>query len=285
MRRLERAEELWHWIRRPEDARVLEHERDGSALEGASPAAAQDGDPEYEQEAAHRGGRWSARLDEEVGATVLGPARLGVLPAHGPLLAVAQRGDPLRLDATRDEVVHRGLGASVAEGHVVGVRAPLVAVTLDEDERGRVRPKPGGAGVEEPRVAQTDIVAVEVEVDVLELGPRGELRDGRTRRPRPLGARRPGRLREAGGPVQGDADPARAMVDLVSALVERFVQLERGQGPLEREPRPREESQGCARQDLDVRVEERARRELAPRGPSRGEFVRRSERRRGRIVE
>src|SRR2546425_12358789 len=132
MRRLDLAEELWHWIRRPEDARVLEHERDGSALEGASPAAAQDGDPEYEQEAAHRGGRWSARLDEEVGATVLGPARLGVLPAHGPLLAVAQRGDPLRLDATRDEVVHRGLGASVAEGHVVGVRAPLVAVTLDE---------------------------------------------------------------------------------------------------------------------------------------------------------
>src|SRR5207302_7536038 len=105
------------------------------------------------------------------------------LPAYGPLLSVAQRGDPLRLDATRDEVVQRGLRATVAEGHVVGVRAPLVAVPLDENERGRVRPKPRGAGVEEPRVARTDVVAVEVEVDVLELGPRGELGDGRTRRP------------------------------------------------------------------------------------------------------
>src|SRR5207247_6700479 len=108
------------------------------------------------------------------------PLVTGVQTCALPIfLAVAQRGDPLRLDATRDEVVHRGLGAPVAEGHVVGVRAPLVAVTLDEDERGRVRPKPGGAGVEEPRVARTDIVAVDVEVDVLELGPRGVIRDGR----------------------------------------------------------------------------------------------------------
>src|SRR5436853_6561383 len=106
--------------------------------------------------------RNSAHLHEEVSAPVLGPARLGMLPAYGPLLSVAQRGDPLRLDATRDEVVQRGLRATVAEGHVVGVRAPLVAVPLDENERGRVRPKPRGAGVEEPRVARTDVVAVEV---------------------------------------------------------------------------------------------------------------------------
>src|SRR3989454_6771561 len=120
---------------------------------------------------------------------------------------------------------------------------------------------------------------------LLRVGERMVLHTLPARPRRTLSALRPRRLPEAREPVQRDADPARAMVDLVSDLVERLVQLERGQGPLEREPRPREESHGRARQDLDGRVEERARRELGARGPSRGEFVRRSERRRGRLVE
>src|SRR2546425_2669776 len=117
------------------------------------------------------------------------------------LLSVTQRVHPLGLDAARDEVVHRGLRATVAEGQVVGVRATLVAVALDKDERARVLLKPGRADVEDPRVARADLVAVEVEVDVLELGPRGELGGGRTRRPerrarlRRAGRRRAGRRR------------------------------------------------------------------------------------------
>src|SRR5438552_1667742 len=85
--------------------------------------------------------------------------------------------------------------------------------------------------------------------------------------------------------AQGDADPTRTMVDLIPDLVERLVQLERGQGPLERGSGRRKEPHGRLRHGLDVRVEEDARREPAPRLARRGEFVRRSERGGGRIVE
>src|SRR2546425_10749560 len=158
MRRLELAQEPRQRIRRPEDARVLEHQRDGAALGRAPGTAGQGGDPEHEEYVAHRPDLESARLHEEVGAPVLGPARLGVLLAHGLLLSVTQRVHPLGLDAARDEVVHRGLRATVAEGQVVGVRATLVAVALDEDERARVLLKPGRADVEDPRVARADLV-------------------------------------------------------------------------------------------------------------------------------
>src|SRR2546426_8144405 len=54
-------------------------------------------------------------LDQEVGAPVLGPARLALLGAQRSLLAVADDRDAIRLDALRHEVVHRGLRASLAE--------------------------------------------------------------------------------------------------------------------------------------------------------------------------
>src|SRR5437870_5534318 len=98
---------------------------------------------------------------------------------------------------------------------------------------------------------------------LLRVGERMVLHTLPARPRRTLSALRPRRLPETREPVQRDADPARAMVDLVSDLVERLVQLERGQGPLEREPRPREESHGRARQDP------RARRDTVEARPDR----------------
>src|SRR5262249_61976439 len=70
------------------------------------------------------------RLDEEVGAAVLGPARFRVLGALRALFPVADDGDAIRLHALRDEIVHRRLRTPFTERQVVFVRAPLVAMTL-----------------------------------------------------------------------------------------------------------------------------------------------------------
>src|SRR5262249_57023327 len=78
--------------------------------------------------------RYSARFDQEVGASVLGPACLGVLGADGALLSVADDRDPIGLNALGDEVVHGRFRAPLAEGEVVFVGAALVAVSFDEDE-------------------------------------------------------------------------------------------------------------------------------------------------------
>src|SRR5437867_10799168 len=54
-------------------------------------------------------------LDQEHVSTVLRPAGLAVLPAEGPLLAERDERDPVTPDALRDQIVHRGLRAAIAE--------------------------------------------------------------------------------------------------------------------------------------------------------------------------
>src|SRR5207244_2478701 len=90
--------------------------------------------------------RTSAGLDQEVGAPVLGPARLALLGAQRSLLAVADDRDAVRLDALRHEVVHRGLRASLAERQIVLVRAAREGLEA-EDEPGAPA---AGAGADRP---------------------------------------------------------------------------------------------------------------------------------------
>src|SRR5262249_51540762 len=73
-------------------------------------------------------------LDQEVIATVLLPARLVLLGAHRPLLAIRDDGDPAGLDPLRHQVVHRGLGAALTQRQVVLVCAALVAMPFDQHE-------------------------------------------------------------------------------------------------------------------------------------------------------
>src|SRR5712692_5085432 len=113
---------------------------------------------------------------------VLGPAALAVLRAERPLLTEADHRDPIRLHALRDEVFQRRFGAVVAEGQIVFVRAAVVAVALDQDEVTRMSPQPLGVRGEHRRLLGTDVVLVEVEVDVPELGDRRELPGLRSRR-------------------------------------------------------------------------------------------------------
>src|SRR5437870_7104821 len=142
-------------------------------------------------------GRRLLALDEEVGAAVLRPALLRLLGAERALLAVAERAHAGPRDATGEEVLQRGLRAMVAEGEVVFVGAPVVAVAFDQDDSARVVPQPLGVRRQELSVLGPDHVFVEVEVDVLEPGDAAELlglrAGGRDHRPRPA-------LRHARGP-------------------------------------------------------------------------------------
>src|SRR5207237_1515268 len=78
------------------------------------------------------GGRRLLALDEEMGAAVLRPALLRLLGAERALLAVADRGHAGPRDALGEEVLQRGLRAMVAEGEVVLVGPPVVAVACDQ---------------------------------------------------------------------------------------------------------------------------------------------------------
>ena len=108
-------------------------------------------------------------------AAILAPARLVLLVANRPLLAVADDGDAVRLDALGDEVIHRRLCATLAERQVVLVGAALIAVSFDKYEVLGVRLQPGGVGIEGLRVLGPDVVLVELEEDVLQSGDGGEL--------------------------------------------------------------------------------------------------------------
>src|SRR5439155_3928650 len=99
-------------------------------------------------------------LHEEMAPTVPAPARLGVLVAHRPLLAIADHGDPRAVDPDRHDVVPRRLGPALAESEVVLVRAPLVTVTLDQHERVRVGLQPVGVLVEDRLVLGPHVVLV-----------------------------------------------------------------------------------------------------------------------------
>src|SRR5437879_507259 len=143
-------------------------------------------------------GRRLLALDEEVGAAVLRPALLRLLGAERALLAVAERAHAGPRDAPGEEVLQRGLRAMVAEGEVVLVGAPVVAVAFDQDDGARVVPQPLGVRRQELNVLGPDHVFVEVEVDVLEPGDAAELL---RLRPRGRDQLRPA-LRDARGPAR-----------------------------------------------------------------------------------
>src|SRR5262249_30488317 len=84
------------------------------------------------------------RLDQEMRAPVLGPARLVVVGADGPLLAVRDDAEAALRHALADEVVHGGLGPALTEREVVLVGAPLVAVAFDEHQHVGVVLEPRG---------------------------------------------------------------------------------------------------------------------------------------------
>src|SRR5882672_2603556 len=85
---------------------------------------------------------------QELVPAVLGPASLGLLRAHRPLLAVGVDRDAAGLDTVRHEIVHGPLGALLAEGQIVLVGAPLVAVALAQNEDVGVGLETGGVAVE-----------------------------------------------------------------------------------------------------------------------------------------
>src|SRR5882762_10202273 len=157
----------------------------------------------------HRGGRTAVGtgdgllgLDEEVRASVPGPAALGVLGADGPLLAVGDDGDAGGRQSLREQVVHGRSRAPLAQRQVVLIRAALVAVPLDEHEVIAPRLQPRGIGIEGLGILGADVGLVEVEVDVLEILVFGELRRPRggsgSRRWRDRGRRRRRRGRRPG---------------------------------------------------------------------------------------
>src|SRR5437016_5260201 len=161
MRRLELAQEPRQRIRRPEDARVLEHQRDGAALGRAPGTAGQGGDPEHEEDAAHRPDLESARLHEEVGVPVLGPARLGVLLAHGLLLSVTQRVHPIGLDAAPgDDVPGDVVPGDAVPGDAVPGRVVTSVSGVTGDSVAAAPPERGGAGAAARGGAETSTVTV-----------------------------------------------------------------------------------------------------------------------------
>src|SRR5712692_2347691 len=124
------------------------------------------------------------RLDQEVSVTVLGPAGLVVVGADRPLLAVGDDAHAALRHPLADQIVHGRLGPALAERDVVLIGAPLVAVALDEHEHAGVALQPGRVGVERLGVGGPDLVLVEVEVDVLQVGRRPEGAGLRPRRRR-----------------------------------------------------------------------------------------------------
>src|SRR3989442_12114228 len=103
----------------------------------------------------HRGGQTAVGrggellgLDEEVRASVPGPAALGMLGADGSLLTVGDDGDAGGRQSLREEEVHGRPRTPLAQRQVVLVRAALVTVPLEEQEVIAPRLQPGGFGTE-----------------------------------------------------------------------------------------------------------------------------------------
>src|SRR6267378_4593691 len=108
-------------------------------------------------------------LHPEVRTAILAPAVFVRLRAGGVFLAVADDGDPARPDTARDEIGHRRPRTSVTEREVVFGRAARVGVPLDEERVARVGLQRLRIRVEHLGVFRTDLVPIEVEMDVPEL--------------------------------------------------------------------------------------------------------------------
>jgi hypothetical protein len=105
--------------------------------------------------------RSAPRLDQEVRAAVGGPALLGVLGAHGALLALAHRENTTGRDALRDEIVPRRLcwmdrGESCASspppssGGSIPWRPNRAALAGQGGDRGAARRRPDFSDREAP---------------------------------------------------------------------------------------------------------------------------------------
>src|SRR3989441_12559576 len=76
------------------------------------------------------------RLDQEVSAAVLCPARPVVIGAEGPFLAGGDDAQAALRHSLTDQIVHGRPGAALAPREGVLVGAPPVAKGLDEDQHG-----------------------------------------------------------------------------------------------------------------------------------------------------
>src|SRR5205823_7467440 len=112
-------------------------------------------------------------------------------------------------------------------------------------------------------------------------GGRAPPDSGHPRWRRPRGPRE----KEAGQAAQRHVDPREAVVELVAHLVERLVELEDGEGAVERRTRARAEPDGRLRRRGQVPVEERLDRQPPPGVADRRSRALLAERRRDRIVE
>src|SRR5688572_19368203 len=88
---------------------------------------------------------WSSPPGQhETPAAVLGPCCFARPCLERPLFAGARRLDSYAVDAERRQVRGRHLGAAVAEGEVVLLRAALVAMSFDPDPILRILVQPCG---------------------------------------------------------------------------------------------------------------------------------------------
>src|SRR5689334_156675 len=99
----------------------------------------------------------SAILGQEMRTPVLRPARLRLCKTDRALLPVADRRDSHFVDPVRDEILQRRLRATIAEGEVVLIGTPLIAVPLDEDQCRRIRSHPVDVRVEPSRRVRPDV--------------------------------------------------------------------------------------------------------------------------------
>src|SRR5206468_9539436 len=113
-------------------------------------------------------------LHPEMRPAILAPAVLAGLAAQRAFLAVADYRDPVRPDASGDEIVHRRARPTVAEREVVVGRTPLIGMPLDEHDPAGVGLHEIGVLVEYLRVFRADLVGIELEADIPKVRLRGE---------------------------------------------------------------------------------------------------------------
>src|SRR5512133_3563092 len=107
-------------------------------------------------------------LELELAAAVLAPAVLLGFSAEGLFLAIADGGEAGLVHTQGLQVGQGSGGTAIAEGQVVLVGAPLVAVAFDLDLGGRVGLHEVGNTLQELAIAFLDVGLVEVEMDGLE---------------------------------------------------------------------------------------------------------------------
>ena len=72
-------------------------------------------------------------VDHELGSAILGPRSLISTHSHGSLFTVTNGVQSIVADAQIDEKIFDRFSASFAQGHVVGIRAPLIAISFNSD--------------------------------------------------------------------------------------------------------------------------------------------------------